>query len=297
MTISIHVKEPCHENWDEMLEVQSGKHCLACSKTVMDFTNFTDDQLLNYFKNSKNKNTCGRFADQQLNKELIPLPQRRHQWASKFFAGTTLIFTGFFNHVSGAINSKQKTKIEQLNPKITELTKQQNGGISGRVLDENGLPINEALVYCKNNNTTVKTDTNGLFLLNFVPLLENTIIDLEITKVNCTSVNYQSAYKDLPEQIEVNLTINQNLSITKGEISMIEDTLNITNDTFYSDTIRISAHPYKLFNPIIKTNREDVKLRCSHFVGLLVVKKTPYRNKLVRKFKKLFKRKTHYSNR
>lgn len=227
MNMMLQIPEPCHENWDEMVDAQGGRHCLVCTKTVMDFTNYTDEQLLDYFKKPKNQNTCGRFTSHQLDKELIPLTQRRFQWAGKFFAGVALIFTGFFNQISRASNSKQKIQTEQLNLKISELSKQQNGGISGRVLDENGLPINEATVYCKNNKSSVLTDVNGIFYLNFIPANTNTLIELEITKTNYSVVIYESEYKDLPERIEVDLLYNPKpIVINKDSATKTKDSVS-----------------------------------------------------------------------
>lgn len=241
MSMMLQIPEPCHENWDEMVDAQGGRHCLVCTKTVMDFTNYTDEQLLDYFKKPKNQNTCGRFYGHQLDKELIPLTQRRFQWAGKFFAGVALIFTGFFNQISRASNSKQKIQTEQLNLKISELSKQQNGGISGRVLDENGLPINEAMVHCKNNKSSVLTDANGIFYLNFIPANTNTLIELEITKTNYSVVIYESEYKDLPERIEVDLLYNPKpIVINKDSGTKSADSLKIketSTDSAKIDTV------------------------------------------------------------
>jgi hypothetical protein len=73
----ISIPKPCHENWDNMLPETQGKHCLACSKTVIDFSNWEQDQILEYLQSKSKEKVCGRFnADQveqtEQHKEVLP---------------------------------------------------------------------------------------------------------------------------------------------------------------------------------------------------------------------------------
>jgi hypothetical protein len=70
-SFSIHIQEPCHENWDAMTPNEKGKFCGACAKTVVDFTNYSDEEIIGYFKKDKG-NTCGRFTHNQLQQTYIP---------------------------------------------------------------------------------------------------------------------------------------------------------------------------------------------------------------------------------
>jgi len=63
------INEPCCEPWDDMLVNAKGRHCSKCDKTVVDFSKFKDDELIEFFK--KHQNVCGRFENTQLNRELI----------------------------------------------------------------------------------------------------------------------------------------------------------------------------------------------------------------------------------
>lgn len=74
------IAEPCHENWENMLEAEKGRFCQVCSKDVIDFTNYSDAEIIDYFELLKSKpsgSVCGRFKAKQievpLNKIEVPL--------------------------------------------------------------------------------------------------------------------------------------------------------------------------------------------------------------------------------
>lgn len=66
--MKIKISKPCHENWNMMTPEEKGRFCSVCSRTVQDFTDFSDEELLNSM-NSDEK-VCGRFREDQLGKNL-----------------------------------------------------------------------------------------------------------------------------------------------------------------------------------------------------------------------------------
>jgi hypothetical protein len=68
--IELQIPEPCHENWQMMTPSERGRFCAACEKTVIDFSQMTDNEVVNYFKKPSQSPTCGRFAASQLNRPL-----------------------------------------------------------------------------------------------------------------------------------------------------------------------------------------------------------------------------------
>jgi hypothetical protein len=66
--MKITISTPCHENWENMTIDEQGKFCAVCSKTVRDFTGFSDEELKNSL--NTNENICGRFRDDQLGRNL-----------------------------------------------------------------------------------------------------------------------------------------------------------------------------------------------------------------------------------
>lgn len=69
--LQIQVQEPCMQSWSTMTPDQSGRFCGACSKTVIDFSNYTDEQLIEFFANPRRERVCGRFQAVQLDRNLI----------------------------------------------------------------------------------------------------------------------------------------------------------------------------------------------------------------------------------
>lgn len=64
----LRLPKPCHENWETMSPDEKGKFCSVCSRTVEDFTGFSDEELVRSF--SSDKNVCGRFTVDQLGRNL-----------------------------------------------------------------------------------------------------------------------------------------------------------------------------------------------------------------------------------
>ena len=88
--LSIHIPEPCHQNWDNMTVADQGRYCNACAKTVIDFSVMTDAQLLSYFKKDTG-NTCGRFDSNQLENDIL-IPKKQIPWLRYFFTITIPAF-------------------------------------------------------------------------------------------------------------------------------------------------------------------------------------------------------------
>ncbi len=65
---------PCHEKWALMQEEEQGRFCLACQKTVVDFTKMSEEEIITFFESYAQRkqattNICGRFSKTQLQKK------------------------------------------------------------------------------------------------------------------------------------------------------------------------------------------------------------------------------------
>ena len=70
MSLQLHIPTPCTENWDAMTPEEQGRFCGHCQKTVIDFSQMTDAELLNWFDKNSGKAVCGRFQPKQLERTL-----------------------------------------------------------------------------------------------------------------------------------------------------------------------------------------------------------------------------------
>src|SRR5690348_11399421 len=82
--IQLSVENPCHENWENMSPSQKGRFCGSCQKQVVDFTNMTDAQVAAFFKKPATGSVCGRFMQDQLERDF-EIPRKRIPWIKYFF--------------------------------------------------------------------------------------------------------------------------------------------------------------------------------------------------------------------
>ena len=108
MKISIEIPEACGENWEHMTVSQLGKFCQVCKKEVIDFTNTTDDELLQKIKSGQK--ICGRFKQSQLSRDLKPNNSKTNWKQLAVAAG----FTSVLAIAAPANAQKTSTKTEQL---------------------------------------------------------------------------------------------------------------------------------------------------------------------------------------
>jgi hypothetical protein len=63
----LQMPEPCEQSWQAMVPTKKGKFCTQCSTEVIDFTQYTTDEILAYLKRTS-KPVCGRVMNNQLAK-------------------------------------------------------------------------------------------------------------------------------------------------------------------------------------------------------------------------------------
>jgi hypothetical protein len=78
--LQLHIPAPCHEDWAAMKPEEKGRFCVSCCKTVTDFSLMSDREVVNYLAGAAGK-VCGRFTEDQLQRELMPRPlKKRKAW-------------------------------------------------------------------------------------------------------------------------------------------------------------------------------------------------------------------------
>jgi hypothetical protein len=209
----IEIKKPCTENWDKMTASGQDKFCQSCSKIVIDFTQYSDEEILDYFNQQKHKKTCGRFDKTQLHAINTQLTIDTKNHTNPFLMpilATTLLVTSACN----TPKKLEKTTCEKpissvkiieygINSDTLSTTK-----IIGKVLDKNE-PLISASVYIENSKIGTRTNFDGKFEL-IVAKTPNETANLKIEYIG-----YQSITMPLEniknKEIEINLVEDENL--------------------------------------------------------------------------------------
>jgi len=80
----LHIPQPCSESWAATTPTAAGRHCAACQKTVIDFTQLSDAEILEQLARAGTAGTCGQFRGSQLERPLkllvAPAPARWRTW-------------------------------------------------------------------------------------------------------------------------------------------------------------------------------------------------------------------------
>src|SRR5919199_3371395 len=176
---SIQIPQPCHQRWDEMQPTERGWFCASCQKTVVDYTNFSDQELVKLLSKPLDT-TCGRFRNEQLNR-MLTAPNAvtsrvwRH-WANLL----TLSLFGWQTARAQFNQPAQPAFIQQIpvTPAIRVTTQlshtatDKNWVIYGRVVtkDSSGnlLPLPDATIFVlqSGNNLVIRTDQAGAYSLS-----------------------------------------------------------------------------------------------------------------------------------
>ncbi len=75
----LHLSKPCIENWSKMTPNQQGRHCEQCNLTVVDFTQHSKEEIIEFFEQRKHQHICGRYQ-----KKHIDQIAYKHQLAQLF---------------------------------------------------------------------------------------------------------------------------------------------------------------------------------------------------------------------
>lgn len=68
--LRINIPEQCPASWADMQPDDQGRFCNQCQKTVIDFTEMTDEAVYNFLLAQKGKNVCGRMRATQLDRPI-----------------------------------------------------------------------------------------------------------------------------------------------------------------------------------------------------------------------------------
>ncbi|PHS66762.1 MAG: hypothetical protein COB12_06045 [Flavobacterium sp.] len=217
-SISIHVPEPCHEDWNKMTTTEKGKFCGVCTKEVFDFTKTTDEELVKKVYN--NEKLCGRFKASQLNRE-IKLERKSGISLAPLAASFLLPFT-----LLSSINTKYSIKKEFASLEIGSLNNTNSNKLQittiGKITDENGKLLFNVEILVKESG---KSEVSGL-------KGDYKIISVNDVKLIFKKNGYVSQEVIIERISEtINITLKRVAKITKTELKGKIDLVEKTNDS------------------------------------------------------------------
>jgi len=223
---NISIPEACHQSWQHMEDRSNGRHCLHCSKTVIDFTSMSNDEIIGYLTTTNN--VCGRFVpiqlddvNHQVSKEDMPEAITWKSWllAAGIFAAT--LFTKLSAQTSTPVSAPtEQNAIGILDKKMPMMGKVSVSNIAktriikGQILDENNLPLPGAAVSVCQGNSGTMTNANGEFEL---------AIPLSSTKLLVRFIGYNSKELVIDPNTDPNYQVKLQLSAAMmGEVVIVK---------------------------------------------------------------------------
>ncbi|OQP52037.1 hypothetical protein A4H97_25830 [Niastella yeongjuensis] len=266
-SIQIRISEPCHENWQNMTPNEQGRFCGSCQKTVVDFTLMTDKELLDYFSKAS-QHTCGRFSNDQLNKELQPtVIKKRFTWA---YVWNIMLATLLVTEANAQVKPVKKKKQEVL---IPERAPEMMGGIGvvvvpppreikGIVLDSANNPLAGASVYYHVKGQTKGSYTDSLGRFNLL-IDRNTPVELTVSyigyEMKMVTIDSSTNWQEIKLK-EITATLGDVVIVGGYSVVHKKPKKKIINDwkpAIFKNDIKI--YP----NPVVKGNniKADLSLK------------------------------------
>jgi hypothetical protein len=192
-TYKIQIKEPCKQNWQQMTATTAGKYCNNCATEVIDFTNYSDTQIIDYIKQNGITSGCGRFLNTQLEQIRIVIDEdistSSLSYWKKFMIALLICFGGHCLNAEVSLGqiikqdtSLQKNECDTFNTgESYKLAEKSLVGdiIDTTVTDTSTLVLDTAILKKKD---LIKSDT-----LKFVWDTSNIFNrDLDVEFINCT---------------------------------------------------------------------------------------------------------------
>jgi hypothetical protein len=259
----LQIPKPCHENWDKMTPVEQGRFCGSCQKAVVDFTGMSDMQVVAFFKKPSTGSVCGRFYNDQLERDF-EIPRKRLPWVKYLFQFTIPVFlTGLKSYSQGKpiikvnIDSSVCTNIKPceivvMGRNVIPLVKDE---ILGKVVDENGKGIPYASISVKGTTDGVSCDSAGNFYLRIPG--KQTSVSVVASSVGYSTIEKQiNTGKDSSTEIilqtytalggEVVIACSSRIRLGGASIRSTRTTyLEKVKGFFKSDSIKIFPNPTK----------------------------------------------------
>jgi len=231
----IRIPDPCHEDWNKMTPDDKGKFCNSCCKSVVDFTNKSDQEIIDILQSAGEGKVCGHFKKSQVDRPLVlklnlrALPKNMN--ATRMFAIALLMV---FGSVLVSCYDHKNEKISNIEV-VEQRANEENTGTTGlsiimpppvdsaaenTVTTEEIFVHNEVMGDVAYECTLPPPTTTGQMLIE-PPLPPPEYVEYMKGKVKIDPTD------SIPEKTDSTLTIQR----LTGEIKMITPEKNKTSDS------------------------------------------------------------------
>lgn len=224
--IQLQIPEPCHENWQTMSPKEQGRFCGSCQKMVVDFSIMSDKEILNYIS-SANTHLCGRFSNDQLNREIKAAEnKRRFSWAYVWnVLLATFLVTESYAQGEPVMKKKPVTTKKPVLPNalptmgtvavVEPVNLMLKKDISGVVLNGNNQPLSSVSIFIKGTTIGTASDSAGNFhlqidnvdsvalVISYVGFVSKTILLNNSTNWQQVKVVMNESYEELSSGVIV----------------------------------------------------------------------------------------------
>jgi hypothetical protein len=217
-SVNISIAEPCHENWDAMLEAEKGKFCLSCQKQVVDFSIMTDSEVLKFLA-SNTGSTCGKFMNDQLDRTIIQRKEAHFSWKyiMRFLLPAFLI-TNKAKAQMGMIAYRPHHTVPAAN-KVKAAAP-----INGNIIDSlTAQPVTGATVKIKGQRSGTQSGQDGGFILPNPMAIKNTTLEIscigyETAIINLNDITVTAEIKLVPASVTLEPVIVTSSSYKTGKL-------------------------------------------------------------------------------
>ncbi|MFZ5553518.1 MAG: T9SS type A sorting domain-containing protein [Bacteroidota bacterium] len=310
MKTTIHIPEPCHENWDKMTPVEKGRFCKVCSKEVVDFTNKKREEIISILENTSG-NTCGRFLNTHV--ETGRLKKKKKPGVISRVKIGLMIFIGF---LFASKNTKAQGQVSLVKGK-PKIQKDENifGNkmltISGTIYEKDSVTpakFAQIRIYSEEKYLAfirAKDDGSYSFNVSAEDLNKNNVF---------ISVNYEKGWKESTESLDTIITkqntvidffmetpyqyigkvmivrtenreeiplVSEEIENNPNDSSLITDEMPLKNESPEKNTIKITASPNPSDgNYLIETGMHiPINIHIASMEGKIISTKTHVLNK------------------
>jgi hypothetical protein len=218
----IEINQPCTENWDKMNPFGQNKFCQSCEKMVIDFSPYSDKEIIDFFNQKNNQKTCGRFTNRQLHVLNQQLANHTTNHSNRLLIpilATTLLTASACHSTKSLENTtceKPSSNIKiveyNINPDSLSTTK-----IIGKIVDEQNEPLISVNVYIENSKIGTRTDFDGEFEL-VVAKEPNETANLKIEYIAYQSIT--TPIKEIKNK-EIEIVLKEDETNLIGEVVII----------------------------------------------------------------------------